>query len=436
MVQIAFLTLFLGLTSGKQEVDVAVRGPAAAVELVLDGTPVARLGGPPWRTRIDLGPDLEPHELVARALDSKGQEIGRTRQILNLPRPPAEVGILLESGPKGPVGARLHWNSLSLAAPTAVSLSLDGNPVPVDDRAHAVLPAVDPAVTHVLSAEVHFSATLVARTAVGFGGGLGDEVSTELTAVPVRLRPGKKLPEVKRLQGWILVAGKAVPVAAIDRGPAQLLVVRDREARSALKLYDKPLGGLIDDEMDPRFRSEMTLGRKDQVRFLWPYAHPAAGAGLTADLFNSSDSFTAEDGGLLWLLGLILPESHETEQRLSDAVAVAGLQALGGHGPRAVLLVLGETPQDVSLFGAGAVSHYLESIRVPLAVWSLRGTKTPGPTPWGRAEDISSKPKVWVAFRHLEDDLLAQRILWIEGSHLPGEITLSPAAAEVVELVR
>jgi hypothetical protein len=73
MVQIAFLTLFLGLTSGKQPVAVAVRGPAAAVELVLDGTAVVRIGGPPWRTAIDLGPALEPHELVARALDAKGQ---------------------------------------------------------------------------------------------------------------------------------------------------------------------------------------------------------------------------------------------------------------------------------------------------------------------------------------------------------------------------
>ena len=44
MVQIAFLTLFLGLTSGKQQIAVAVRGPAAAVELMLDGTAVVREG--------------------------------------------------------------------------------------------------------------------------------------------------------------------------------------------------------------------------------------------------------------------------------------------------------------------------------------------------------------------------------------------------------
>src|SRR4029077_18626702 len=77
MVQVAFLTLFLGLTSGKQEIAVAVRGPAAAVELMLDGTAVVRMGGPPWRTKVDLGPALTPHELVARALDAQGQEVAR-----------------------------------------------------------------------------------------------------------------------------------------------------------------------------------------------------------------------------------------------------------------------------------------------------------------------------------------------------------------------
>jgi hypothetical protein len=71
MVQIAFLTLFLGLISGKQEVAVAVHGPVSAVELLLDGTAVAHLGRPPWSTRVDLGPQLEPHELVARALERR-----------------------------------------------------------------------------------------------------------------------------------------------------------------------------------------------------------------------------------------------------------------------------------------------------------------------------------------------------------------------------
>src|SRR5215208_5496774 len=47
MVQIAFLTFFLSLTSGAHPVEVSVAGPVAAVELLLDGAPVGRLDGPP-----------------------------------------------------------------------------------------------------------------------------------------------------------------------------------------------------------------------------------------------------------------------------------------------------------------------------------------------------------------------------------------------------
>ena len=56
-------------------------------------------------------------------------------------------------------GARLAWSNPSFAKPVAVSLVLDGNPVPLDGQAHAVLPAVDPGVTHVLSAEVRSGAS-------------------------------------------------------------------------------------------------------------------------------------------------------------------------------------------------------------------------------------------------------------------------------------
>src|SRR4051812_37735781 len=122
MVQIAFLTLFLGLTSGRQPVALTVQGPVAAVGLGLDGTAVVRIGGPKWRTKLDFGTALEPHELIARALDDKGQEVGRARQVINLPRPPAEVEMLLENNVQGkPAGARLTWHSLTGEKPAAVS---------------------------------------------------------------------------------------------------------------------------------------------------------------------------------------------------------------------------------------------------------------------------------------------------------------------------
>jgi hypothetical protein len=437
MVQIAFLTLFLGLTAGKQQVAVAVRGPVHAVELMLDGAAVVRLDGPPWRTRLDFGAALEPHELVARALDDKGQEVGRARQVLNLPRAAAEAEILLESGANGqPVGARLTWKSLTGEKPAVVSLLLDGQPVALDANAHAVLPAVAGEVSHILSAEIRFAGTVVARKDVAFGGRLG-EVSTDLTAVPVRLRPGKSLPAPAALQDWILVGGKAAPVTAVEEGPAQLLVVRDGAARPILEGFDREkAGSSLVAGMSELRRFQMVLGKDDQIRFVWPSARSFSGPGVPAELFDASRDYTGKDGGVLWLLGRALPETEKYDQRLADAVAVAGLQALAGNRPRAVLLVLGYEPRDFSRYDADTVRHYLESVRVPLVVWSLGGKETFGAKAWGGAEDIASVNKTQNAFERLDTLLASQRILWIEGSHLPKEITLSPAAAEVVELVR
>jgi len=435
MVQIAFLTLFLGLTSGWQPVALTVQGPVAEVELVLDGTPVRHMKMP-WRTQIDFGAALEPHELVARALDDKGQEIGRVRQILNLPRPPAEVEILLENGPKGPAGARLTWRSLTGEKPALTTLLLDGQPLHLDGDARAALPPVNAEVAHILSAEARFGGTVVARKDIAFGGPSG-EISTDLTAVPVRLRPGKTLPPAETLRDWILTGGKPVPVTAVEEGKAQLLVVRDNEARLALENYERPrVGKSLQGGESERQRLRMALGKDDQIRFVWPSARSFTGQeGVPAELFDASRDYTAKDGGLLWLLGRSLPQTDKPAQRLADAVAVAGIQALAGNRPRAVLLVLGYNAKDTSRYDAGAVRHYLESVRVPLIVWALDRSSLAA-IAWGDAVDISSLPKLENAFKSLDDQLAWQRILWIDGSHLPGAISLSPAAGEVLELVR
>jgi hypothetical protein len=440
MVQIAFLTLFLGLTSGKQPVAVAVRGPAAAVELLLDGTAVVRLGGPPWRTAIDLGPALEPHELVARALDAKGQEVARTRQVLNLPRPPAEVEILLEGGAKGaPTGAHLAWRSLEGEKPAAMSLVLDGKPVALDAQSHAALPPLDAAVSHVLTAEVRFSDQIAARKDVAFGGALGEEVSTDLTAVAVRLRPKKKLPEAKDLQGWFVAGGKPVAVTAVDQGRAEILMVVDGEARKRIEHMRHMRGNLAAADTGPAEldRFQIKPGKDYQMRFIWPSARQATGAGLSSDLFDASRVYTPQEASLLYYLQRARPlkEDAALVQHLADAAAVAGLQALTANRPRAVLVVLGGQPKDSSRYDAETVRRYLESIRVPLVVWSLEGPKPPA-AGWGEVEDVSTYSKLQSALERLEENLQAQRIVWIEGGHFPAAVTLSPAAAEVLEPAR
>src|SRR5262245_43752635 len=123
--QIAFLTLFLGLTLGAYPVELAVEGPVASAELLLDGAAAGRIAGPPWKGQVDFGSDLLPHELVARGLDELGQEVVRTRQWVNLPRPAAEVGIVLEGPAEKPTRVRVSWQSLKGERPVAAQVTMD-----------------------------------------------------------------------------------------------------------------------------------------------------------------------------------------------------------------------------------------------------------------------------------------------------------------------
>src|SRR6187549_2999046 len=117
MTEIAFLTLFLGLAAGNQNVAVDVRGPATRVEIWLDATRVAELDHAPWQTSVALGTEIRPHRLEARALDAEGSVVARAMQVLNLPRPVAEAQILLERDATNHViGARLAWQNLTNAA--------------------------------------------------------------------------------------------------------------------------------------------------------------------------------------------------------------------------------------------------------------------------------------------------------------------------------
>ena len=443
MTQIAFLTLFLGLTLGPQTVELTVTGPASAVEILLDGAPVGRLTGPPWKGTIDFGPALQPHELVARALDEDGGEIARVRQWVNLPRPPAEVELVVENGPEGrPQAVRYAWQSLTGEAPSAIDITLDGRPLVPEPGNRVRLPATDPATVHVLSVQLTFYGALVARRDLAFGGDLGEEVSTELTAVLVRLKKGQTLPPPARLRGWFLQHGKPLPVVAVEEGPAQLLVVRG--AGVAKVLAPLAIGGnragvsiedLSPDLVEDRSR-ELPLGAGDQIGFIWPQAKASTGNGAPTELFDASRLYDTGGRGVLWHLVNVVQEGGRGPQRLADAVAVAALLALYKNQRRAILLVFDDRDTDASRSDAALVRGYLESIRVPLAVWTPGRGKGPAAAAWGRVETVGTMKEMRAAFERLKENLDAQRIIWVGGRHLPQSITLSPEAAAVVELAR
>jgi len=441
---IAFLSLFLGLVTGPQVVSVAVEGPVAAVEIVLDGRRVTRIAGAPWVSEVDFGSDLAPHELVARALDTRGEEIARARQWLNLPRPPAEAEIVLERNAEGrAVAARLSWSCVAVKRPIASTVTFDGKPLPLDNLNRIPIPLYDPETTHVLSADLKFTSVVTARTDMVLGALAFGEVRTELTAVPVRMEKGEKLPLPEGLAGWFVKGEEALSVRAVEEGGARVLLVRDLGTGEATeKLGSGSVGTTflrrfrdISVKVPDALRFDMTLRKKDRLRIVWPVSQLSVGAGLRANLFDVSRELRPEEGGMHWLLtGFLHPIGDHGLKRFADAVAVAGLEATGAYTRRAVVLVLGGGAKDGSKYEPAAVRQYLARINVPLYVWSLAGD-SPASSAWKEAEDISSLDKLRKAFARFRKELNAQRIVWIEGRHLPQEIALSEKA-KGIEIVR
>ncbi len=435
MSSIAFTSLFLGLVLGAQTIRVNVDGPVAAVEYQLDGKAIGRSFARPWSIRVDLGADLAPHVLVARALDKKGEEMSRVQQWLNLPRARAETAIVLERDARGrPVAARLSAQSLFGSRPNSISVTFDGRPITVDDGGRVALPAWDPGRTHLLSAELEFAEGARSRADVVLGGDTGEEAKSELTALPVKVRDRGDLPSLKELQSCLQENGRPLTVVAVEDGPAQVVVVRDRGNREVREV----LGGgarFCSPGESERFFGDIRLDGIDRLRFVWPVAQRFADPVLASDLFPSTTDFTMSSGSFHWLLTrAYTPYGSELAQRYTDAAAVAGLEAFASSIRRAVIVVLG-SGGDSSRLSPEQVRSYLERLRVPLFVWSLVDSSTrPELAKWGPVVEIDSAQRLRKAVRDLKRNLEGQHILWIDGKHLPQEISLTEKASALLEL--
>ncbi len=427
--EIVFLTLFLGLVAGPTRVELSAPSSTAAVELLLDGARVARLGAPPWRGSVDLGAELLPHHLVARALDGAGRELASADQWLNLPRPPAEVQIVTEgAAADGSRRVRLVSQTITGEPPAAVRLTLDGKPLAPDAQGRVLLPPPRPGgATRVLSAELRWAGGVEAHREVALGREYGDEVSTELTAVPVWTRGKGELPAAAQVGGWLTADGKSLQVDAIEsESLQQLLVVRDPAAPPRLATLGAARQPL---------EKTLVLGHAE-LQFLWPEPHEVpggkggAGGGAAAALFDLSQAHDATEHGLVWLLARVDHDVHGARRpRLADAVATACLRAYAGGRQRAVILVLAPAgAADGSEYSPAVVRRYCAALRVPLLVWSAGALDPASVAAWGGVEDITLFGRLWQAFKTLRKDLDTQRILMVEGQPLPQSVTLGGGA--------
>ena len=435
---ITFASLILALVVGVHPVEVLVADEVTRVEIRLDDELVGVLEGEPWLLPCDFGPELEPHHLVAVALDGSGQELGRTEQWINVPRRPAEAGVVLDQGGGGEGAvAHLTWDTLAGHDPVAVEVTFDGTPLLVENPRRIPLPPFDPDQIHFLRVEIRFPGGSEAVVETTFGGIYADQVNTELTAVPILVDRPRTLPSAEKMEGWFVQGKRPLPVLAVDRGSSEIVVVRDLEAQVDLEQMATDFVRRPNTSGSRRFslpsnkdllRAAATLDQKQRLRIVSPFAERQERQGYGLRLFPPSQDFMRSDGGLLWLLGRTKPPLRPLEeQRLAEAVAAAAISAAMQNRRRAVVLVLSAKASDSSQLSPQQVRGYLTSLRVPLAVWTTEEAME-SDTAWGPAASVSSVNRLEKAFAGVKRDIDRQRIVWLEGIHLPQSISLSPAA--------
>ncbi len=296
---------------------------------------------------------------------------------------------------------------------------------------------------------MRFEEGQVSRLDASFGGIYGEEVSTELTALPVVLAPGTRMPKVEALGSWFLKDGRTLEVQGVEKGRADVVVVRDPAAQRRLErlapgIARRPVDG-------PKLRSrrpevgpdasrpvpgDVTFSAGTDLRFVAPYAVPLyARDEVTDDLFSGSRRH-AGDSGLLWLSLRVPPRGFPF--KLAEAVALAGMSAHGASRRRAVVVVLDADPIDTSEFSPAAVRDYLRSLRVPFVLWT---TAPGGRSEWGEARYVGDDPErpgstaaLTAAVRALDRDLKRQRVVWLKGRHLPAAVELSAEASAWLSL--
>ncbi len=426
---VEFVSIFLGLVVGVQPIHVNVSTDVTTVEIQLDGELVGTLEGKPWMLHHDFGQKLVPRELLAIARDATGLEVDRARQWLNVPVAPVEARFAVE-GRGAAATASLSWQTLDFEAPEEVNVFFDGEPLEAADLEHIELPRHDPKEPHFLRAEVVFSQYVQTHAEHVFGGVYGEKVDAELTSLPVVLE-GRRLPKPKAMQGWFTKQGQAVSVLAIERGPIDLIVLREKSERN--------INGLLTLSRNRGLRAGAQvpipagLAPGDRLRFMHPVVQRIQLQKLFVDRMPMSKNKAHLGPMFNSLTGVFFKGMDEPleRQRLADAVAVAGLTAAGGQRRRAVLLLRSGGTVDESRLSVEAVRGYLRILGVPLIVWTPDRDAAPR---WGEELDVSSLRKLGRAIDGFREAIDAQAIVWLQGGHLPGEIELS-ASARGVRLV-
>ena len=432
---IEFLSLFVGLVLGVHTIEVAVSGPVARVEIVVNDEPVAEIKESPWVVETDFGMELHPAILEAVAYDGEGVELGRAAQWINLPGQRADAEIVSIRDEEGRVrSAQLTWSSPEFSEPKRINVVLDGKPIKVRPPYRIDLSEIPERKVHVLTADFLFSADVEIRRELVFGPEFEGDHDSGLTAVAVVLEDLEELPEADAMEGWFTTGGEPLEVAAVESPDARVVVVRDPTAVSQLAEMSPELDRRRKKaRRDPR--KERTLdvfGEDVEIFVLSPEPVLPPNRKSSALLFPYSNKPTPGAKGLVpATIGSTPASLMGGPVMMSDAVAVAAVRAAEGNGRRAVILLLGQKREDGSRFRPETAQKYLEDLRVPLVVWDLSGPAAQPPPGWGDLKIVENADDLVRQVRRLRYRLGEQRIVWLRGRYLPQRIELTEKASGI-----
>ncbi len=325
---------------------------------------------------------------------------------------------------------------------------------------------------------------LAAAAAAPSEAGTGDAWAGSRTAVVITLED-RELPGIEAMQGWFMAGESPLEVVAVERGPAEVVVVRDPAVQHHLDLLakgflDQALGEVLAPvdpaarrvkEWDPQlladgagallmdgqhyFRTAMgrpqpadleairlqlqqacRLGEDVWLRFVSAVAAPVSRTVEPTNLFKLTHRLPTRDRGFLTV---VETAPLEFTYRSSDAVALVGreLHAIGRR--RAVVVLAESRSPDESLYPAVRVAELLEDLQVPVFAWSFgRGSFA---AHWSGERRITDHPglldatldlaRFEAACDEVRATLEAQRVVWLEGRHPLPLVRLSEAAEGV-----
>jgi hypothetical protein len=312
--------------------------------------------------------------------------------------------------------------------PVRSTISVDGQSIDLNAQLRGRLPALDANKPHIINAEMHFKDGVVARREVVIAGdAISDSISSELT--PVVVTGDRKSPS---FDGCFSAHGNPIRARTAET-EAEVAVVREPNAHEFADVFDPDR--VVRNNFwraKPPPSHQLALDPGTMMHYTWPIVRRIEAPGhVPSNIFDMSDDISSRTLGLPGFMMLAFDANaanHPLEivepgsqRRFADAVAVAAVNAVAAARRRAVVLLVDCTfdlEYDSSSAEPVAVRRYLESIGVPLFVWSVSGPRRDLETAWGDIDDISTPNQLRAAVERLRSTLASQRVIWMASDPL------------------